>query len=132
MNNSSSQNNLSLNDMASAKVPVLQSFSGETAEDVTTWVTNCKFLLTLYSLDEKTALKAIFNALKGTAFDWARETITQDPSTGVEELLTKLSSRFLSRLKITETAQRFLSDSIPENIENRSSSVTIHQNSIKS
>lgn len=68
MNNSSSYN-ISLNDMASAKILALHSFLGETAEDVTILVTNCKFFLILYSLDEKTALKAICNALSGIEFD---------------------------------------------------------------
>ena len=38
--NNSSFHNISLNNMASAKVPTLQSFLGETVEDVTILVTN--------------------------------------------------------------------------------------------
>lgn len=59
----------------------------------------------------------MFNHLKGKAFEWARDTMTEAPNTSLEELVTGLSYRFLSRLKITETAQRFLSDQIPETTE---------------
>ena len=55
--------------------------------------------------------------MRGTAFDWARETLTQDPKMRASELLVGLSNRFLSRLKITETAQRFLSDEISDTSE---------------
>ncbi|KAI5153165.1 hypothetical protein ENBRE01_3135 [Enteropsectra breve] len=91
--------------MASRKVPLLQPFHGDSNEDVTTWITNCNFFLSLYELDGRAALRVIFSSLKGTAFDWARETITQQPGTTVPELLAQLS-------------QRFLSDEIPDSIEN--------------
>ncbi|KAI5152565.1 hypothetical protein ENBRE01_2924 [Enteropsectra breve] len=117
MNNSFYLNTSANCDMASTKVPSVHPFIGASSEDATTWITNCKFLSTLYELDDKAAIKVIFSSLKGTAFDWARETLTQSPDTSASELLMQLSRRFLSRLQITETAQRFLSDQFPETSE---------------
>ena len=105
-------------DMATAKIPTIQNFSGETSEDVTTCVTNCRFMIKLYELDKKSALKLIFSSLKGNAFDWARDILTQEPELGSADVLSRLSSRFLSRLKITETAQRFLSMKFHQRVKN--------------
>ncbi|KAM0679567.1 hypothetical protein GINT2_002196 [Glugoides intestinalis] len=87
------------------------------AEDISTWTTNAKFLFKLYELDEKTAKRVLSSSLRGIAFEWARETLTKEPETTVQKLLEGLNSRFLSRMRITETAQRFLSDKIPEQNE---------------
>jgi hypothetical protein len=108
------------NDMASAtgaKLPILQSFGGEPSEDVTIWTADSKFLLSLYDLTEDIKRKIIFSSLKGKAFSWARITVTQKPQLTMENLLKDLNERFGSRMRITETAQRFLRDDVPETSE---------------
>jgi hypothetical protein len=103
--------------MATAKQPQLQPFAGETQEDVTVWTTNARFLLSLYDLDDFTSKRIVCSALRGAAFDWAREVLTRETSTTTEQLLIGLNSRFLSRMKITKTPQRLLSDGIPDSTE---------------
>ncbi|KAI5148531.1 hypothetical protein ENBRE01_0392, partial [Enteropsectra breve] len=108
-------NKIKLFDMATRTNNVPQ-FTGAPEDDVTAWVANIKFIIKLHQLEENDALRLICMSLKDDAFDWARETLTRSPSTTVELFLQNLESRFLSKLHISNVAQRFLSDSIPTTI----------------
>lgn len=105
INDNSSKYNLPNGDMTTAKVLSLLPSSGDIAKDVTIWVNNSKFLFSLFKVEGITAKKYIFAALKGTAFEWARDTVFQILNISVEDLLAGLGQRFICRLKITETAQ---------------------------
>ena len=116
---SDDQFNKDIYDMASTtRYTPLPTFSGTSSEDITEWASSVKFMHQLYGWDDKTALRQICASLRGRAFELARESILRVPTTTSLELLNNLETRFLSRLKVTETAQRFLNDGVPKTIEN--------------
>ena len=112
MSGPSSINSLVTADMATA-VKVIPSFSGLPEEDISSWVANASFLISLYSLSEGEAIKVIASCLKGMAFDWLRELLTKERDINLARIFAGLEQRFQSRANVTKVAQRFLEDSIP-------------------
>ncbi|KAI5171648.1 hypothetical protein PAEPH01_1669 [Pancytospora epiphaga] len=71
---------------------MVQVFSGIPEEDVSKWVANAKFMLTLFFFDDTEAKRLICLDLAGDTFDWVRQVVQREPGITGSALLWQLES----------------------------------------